>query len=161
MQTYQVRDGARLLTFEGDRLGYVSSKRPGNPRWTEMSVYRTQGGQYILEKVGVSRVMHMSGCPNIIQKIPRFQEAHPGADPEDNDFQYDSCVPDEYDFTKLLVEEDRFWATIAERPDKIVDALYRLRDGVRTMPRISLNLLEEVSQSDPSFGTDWRIEKVL
>lgn len=157
--THQVRDGSRLLTFEGDLLGYVSSHRPGQSRWTEMSVYRTTGDTYILEKVGRSIVTHMPGCTHIIQTIPRFQAEYPGRDPEDG-FEFCDCVPDEYDFTKLLVESNRFWATTSPEPARIVEALYRIRDGVRTMPRISLTLLEEVSKRDPDFGSDWRVEVI-
>lgn len=158
---HQVRDGSRLLTFEGDLLGCVSSRRDGAPRWTEMSIYKTHGtGSYVLEKVGLSVVTHVEGCPGIIDPpLPRFQEEHPGADPDDG-FEYDDCVPEEYDFTKLLVERTRYWSTISDQPDKIVDALYRLRDGVRTMPRISLALLEDVSKADPSFGEGWRVEVI-
>jgi hypothetical protein len=155
MRSYQVRDGSRLISFDGDLLGHISSARPGTPRWTEMSIYRTKGNSYVLEKVGRSVVTHMEGCVGIIG----FQAAHPGDDP-DIGYTYHDCVPDEYDFTKLLVEEDRFWAIIAEDPERIVEALYRRREGVRHLPRISLDLLGRVSDIDPSFGSSWRVEHI-
>lgn len=157
--THQVRDGSRLITFEGERLGYISSQRDGHPRWTEMSIYRTDGGSYVLEKVGRSVVTHMPGCPGIIGKIPRFQQAHPGDDPDEG-YEYHDCVPDEYDFTRLLVEEDRFWATIATEPSDIVDALYRRRGGIRHLPRIGLDLLDIVSAVEPRFEPAVRVEHI-
>jgi hypothetical protein len=157
--TYQVRDGPRLITFDGVLLGFVSSQRTGNPRWTEMSIYKTTGGTYVLEKVGRSTVTHMPGCPDIVGKIPRFQEVHAGDDP-DVGYQYHTCVPQEYDFTRLLAEEDRYWAMVAEEPARVTEALYRRREGERHLPRISLDLLEVVSRSDPSFGMDWRVERI-
>lgn len=157
--TFQVRDGSRLLAFEGEMLGTISSRR-GDPRWTEMTLYRTQKGQYILEKVGCSVMTHMPGCSEIIGNIPRFQVEHPGADP-DVGFIYHSCVPEEYDFTSLLVESNRYWATVVNEPEKIVEALYRRRQGARHLPRIGLDLLEQVTESDPSFGDFWRVEHVL
>lgn len=147
--THQVRDGARLLTFDGELLGHITSGDKDKTRWTEMSVYKTTSGTYILEKVGKSIVTHMPECVEIRGEIPRFQTAHPGADPDD--FEYHDCVPDEYDFTKLLVELDRYWATIAEDPQQIIEALYRKRDGVRHMPRISIELLEKLGNVDPAF----------
>ena len=59
-QPYEVRDGSRLITFDGVLLGAVSSKRPSSPRWSEYHLYRTEGGVYVLEKVGRSTVVHMS-----------------------------------------------------------------------------------------------------
>ncbi len=160
--THQVRDGSRLLTFEGARLGTVTSKRDGVPRWTEMSVFKTVGGQYVLEKVGRSVVTHMPGCPEILNPpLPRFQTEFPGEDPDEG-FEFHECVPEEYNFPQLLVENQRYWATISSEPSEIVDALYRRRDGgTRQLPRISIILLEEVTATDPDFGDDWRVEKIL
>lgn len=156
--TYQVRDGARLLTFEGELLGFISSEEAGKARWTEMSIYKTVGGSYILEKVGRSLMLHMPGCKDIRGTIPRFQTAHPGDDP-DNGYEFHDCVPDEYDFPQLLIEEDRYWATIAEDPRRIIEALYRKKDGIRHMPRISIDLLDIVSAKDRSFTT-WQVEHI-
>ncbi len=156
--TYQVRDGARLLVFEGELLGSISSRR-ADPRWTEMNLYRTTMGEYILEKVGRSVMTHIAGCGEIIGNIPRFQSEHPGDDP-DFGYVYHHCVPEEYDFTKLLVENDRYWATRVKTPEEIVEALYRRKRGMQHMPRIGLELLEQVSERDPSFGDSWRVEIV-
>lgn len=158
MDKYQVRDGSRLLTFDGELLGRISSQRPNVPRWTEMSIYKTVGGSYVLEKVGRSIVTHMPGCSEVFSDLPRFQDAHPGDDPDD--YEFHSCVPTEYDFPSLLVEEDRYWAIISEDTDKIVDALYRRRDNSRHLPRISIELLEKVSANHPPFGNDWKVEHI-
>lgn len=157
---YQVRDRTRLLTFTGTMLGTVSSRQDSSQmRWTEMSLYRTDGGSYILEKVGRSVVTHIPGCIAIIGTIPRFQDAHPGDDPDEG-YVYHDCVPDEYDFTQLLVEEDRFWAVIAQEPDKIVDALYRKQDDMRFLPRVAMKLLEQASIEDPALARSWRVEEI-
>jgi hypothetical protein len=147
-----------LLTFDGTLLATITSERDSSPRWTEMSVYKTDQGTYILEKVGKSTVTHLPGCKDIIGKLPRFQEAHPGADPDN--FEYHSCVTEEYDFTELLCEEDRYWSTIASDPAKIVDALYRKRAGERHMPRISLDLLTAASEADPALAAVAAIERI-
>jgi hypothetical protein len=157
--TYQVRDGSRLITFDGVLLGYISSQRASNPRWTEMTIYKTAGGSYVLEKVGKSLVTHMPGCKEIKGRYPRFQEAHPGDDPDDG-YVYCACVPSTYDFTRLLAEEDRYWAMVAQEPARVVDALHRKREGEQHLPRIALQLLEQVSLADPSFGMDWRVERI-
>jgi hypothetical protein len=156
---FKVRDGARLIAFEGRHLGKVSSRRPDSPRWTELQLFRTSGGSYVLEKLGMSIMLHVPGCPRILGEIPRFQDAYPGEDP-DVGFEYDECVGAEYDFTRLLVEEPRYWATIATDPHEIVAALYRKRDGSRHLPRISIELLENVAAIDEAINAAYRVERI-
>lgn len=158
--SYQVRDRSRLVAFDGALLATVSSRSgPEQPRWTEMSLYLTDGGSYVLEKVGRSVVTHVEGCDGPNGPIPRFQDAHPGDDPDDG-YEYHDCVPDQYDFTTLLVEEDRFWAVIAEQPEQIVDALYRRHDDARFLPRISVELLQLASMHDVRIASTWRVERI-
>jgi hypothetical protein len=159
----QVRDGNRLLTFDGKLLASISSRESAsNDRWTEMRVFQTTGGSYILEKVGRSVRLHMPGCPDILKDLPLFQQAHPGEDPEAGYSWCERCSPpigEEYDFPSLLCEEDRYWATISTDPDVIIDALWRKREGYRRLPRISVQLLNDLCVVDPSFEV-WRTEKV-
>ena len=105
MERCEVRDGLRVITFDGDRLGHVTSWRSSAPRWTEMSLYRTEGGSFVLEKVGRSVMCHVPTCKIPPQgwpvakkpwsvsvgKLPRFQEEHPGDDP-DVGYWYCDCV---------------------------------------------------------------------
>lgn len=158
--THQVRDGQRLITFEGVLLGEVTSRRPGVARWTEMYAYRTDGGAYVLEKVGLSTVCHMPGCVEMKPGLPRFQTEHPGEDPDHGFVFHEDCVPEEYDFTRLLVEQTRYWAKITKDPAEILAALERRRDGVVTLPRIGSELLALVSAADPEFGDFWMVGQV-
>ena len=158
----QVRDGNRLLTFDGSLLASTSSREASKDRWTEMRVYKTHGGSYILEKVGRSVRLHMPGCEDIINDIPLFQSEHPGDDPEVGYSWCKRCSPtigEEYDFPILLVEKDRFWATISEDHDVIIDALWRKRDGYRRLPRISIKLLTDLCLVDSKFSS-WQVEKI-
>lgn len=161
---HQVRDGAtRIIEFDGELLGEVSSRRSRGPRWTELRLFKTDAGTYVLEKVGASVVVHAPRCPNIIGSLPRFQEVHPGADPADENWWIcERCgTVAVQDITKLLVETNRHWATIAENPAQIVDALYRRKDGARSMPRMSLDLLDEAGKNDPEILKAFRSEFVL
>ena len=158
----QVRDGNRLLTFDGELLASITSREQSKDRWTEMRVYKTHGGSYILEKVGRSVRLHMPGCGDIINDLPLFQQEHPGDDPEVGYSWCERCSPpigEEYDFPSLLVEQDRFWATISTDPSVIIDALWRKREGYRRLPRISVQLLNDLCLVDPAFEV-WRVEKV-
>jgi hypothetical protein len=158
----QVRDGNRLLTFDGKLLASVSSRDSDRDRWTEMRIYQTTGGSYILEKIGRSIRLHMPGCSDILKDLPLFQQEHPGDDPEVGYSWCERCSPpigEEYDFPSLLVEEDRFWATISTDPEVIIDALWRKRDNYTRLPRISVQLLTDLCVVDPAFEV-WRTERV-
>ena len=145
--TYHVRDGTKLLTFEGVLLAHISSRRPTAPRWTEMSLYRTAGGTYVYEKIGRSRVVHLEGCNRIVQPLPRFQDARPGEDPDEG-YEYCSCVPQEYDFTQLLSEEDRYSTAVSSSPTDIIDSLYKKKGTTRELPQMAASLLEQACAHD-------------
>lgn len=162
MTEFIVQDGFRKIRFNGDLLARASSERPKPRRWTDLALYRTDGGTYILAKVGASRVMHVRDCPDVVEDLPRFQEVFPGEDPDDPKFQYDDCVPEVYDFPSLLVEKDRHWAQISDNPTSVIRSLMRYKDHARWLPRLSMQLLERASELDPAIrdayqSTDTRI----
>lgn len=149
---YQVKDGKRLISFEGTRLGSVTSEYGGKARWSEMAIYKTVNQYYVLEKVGRSVVTHIEGCHEVTRRLPRFQEAHPGDDPDYGYEYHEACVPDEYDFTKLLVEEDWHWACVSNNVKEIVDALFRRKGGSKLVTKIGTDLLEQAARHDGEFG---------
>lgn len=165
-EKFKVRDGTtRTIEFEGERLAEVSSQRHGSPRWTELRLYRTGSGVFVLEKVGASVVLHAPGCPEILPGavLPRFQAEYPGHDPADDSWWWCETCGDnaELDMTTLLVEANRYWAIISETPNEIVDSLYRRKGGARTMPRMSLALLEEAAQRSPEILDSYRSEVLI
>lgn len=167
MTKFKVRDGTtRTIEFEGQRLAEVSSRRTGSPRWTELRLYRTQSGVFVLEKVGASVVLHAPGCPEILPgtALPRFQAEYPGQDPAADEWWWcETCgeKAEQIDMPSLLVESNRYWAIISETPDEIVDSLYRRKGGARTMPRMSLALLEEAARSSPEILDSYRSEVLI
>ncbi len=54
-QRWAVRDGARKIEFTGVLLAETSSATPRKNRWSELRVYRTDGGNYIVERNGRTR----------------------------------------------------------------------------------------------------------
>lgn len=160
MDQYQVRDRHRILTFNGVLLAEASSRRRDASRWTELRLYQTVGGSYVLEKIGRSVVTHMPTCAEIVDKnLPRFQEVHPGADP-DEDFEYHDCVPDEYDFTLLLVEQDRCWGLTTDSPTAVMEALKlkgRYVEQTR-MPVVGRSLLDAAARVDARFKVLWTVQ---
>lgn len=159
MDSYEVEGAGRLLTFSGIILGSATSQKPKSARWTELTLYKTIGGSYVLEKIGRSLVTHMPGCPDIIGEIPRFQAAHPGEDPDE--YEFHECVPETYDFTQLLVEMDRRWAINSDDPHEIVESLkFRKSSGEMSMPMTATILLGNVVKVEPAFREAWQPQHI-
>ena len=49
---YQVRDGQRVMVFDGRRIARVSSHTKGKQRWIELALYVTEAGTYVLHGCG-------------------------------------------------------------------------------------------------------------
>lgn len=71
----RIRDAARTIEFEGTMLSDVSTETDSNPRWTEMELYLTVDGRYVLTIIGRSVVYHdsagrcNSGVPTPVGEI--------------------------------------------------------------------------------------------
>lgn len=50
------RDGDMPLRFTGTQIASASSHEPGKDRWTELTLYRTTTGRYVLHEEGLSDV---------------------------------------------------------------------------------------------------------
>lgn len=49
---WQVQDEDRTIEFRGERLAKSSSWSQGKLRWTEVEIYRTTSGRYIVATIG-------------------------------------------------------------------------------------------------------------
>lgn len=56
MKDYTVYDGEQAVRFTGELLSAVSSNDQHKPRWTVTEIYKTEAGNYIVHKVGKSRI---------------------------------------------------------------------------------------------------------
>lgn len=157
---YEVRDESRVVRFTGQELASISTSRPGAPRWTEMVLYHTDSGRYVLSKIGRSMVVHMPGCSAVIQRLNRFVDEYPAAEPHVIGVDFHACVPEPYNLDDLLIEKTRYWALVAEDPTAVVEALHTNNDGIRQLPRMSASLLEQASGVDPDIAQVFRTERV-
>lgn len=51
-EDFEVRDGSRSFKFSGVRLATATSRADGKARWFDLSIYRTQGGSYVVHGAG-------------------------------------------------------------------------------------------------------------
>lgn len=58
-EAYEILDRVRRIRFRGRMIGKASTQRDGGgPRWTDITIYRTEGGQYVIQREGISLVYH-------------------------------------------------------------------------------------------------------
>lgn len=60
---YKVPDRLRRLEFTGRMIGKGSAQREGGePRWTDITIYVTEGGSYVVQREGISLVYHQENA---------------------------------------------------------------------------------------------------
>jgi hypothetical protein len=84
---YEVPDPVENLEFAGRMIGKSSTRIGDDPRWTDITIYVTAGGQYIVQKEGVSLVYHRADAscrggkvvtnPQIIEGSAPCRDCHP------------------------------------------------------------------------------------
>jgi hypothetical protein len=103
-KTFHVRNQLEVIEFEGKQISGATTERPEDPRWTEINIYKTAGGSYVIQRIGRSVVYHVHGSEcnygiaTRVDKLPEDAEpcnvCNPGLpedlDPEDIvDFEID------------------------------------------------------------------------
>jgi hypothetical protein len=151
----EVRDGDRVLQFNGQLLAKSSSQRRNAYRWIEFELYKTESGSYILSRVGVSLIFHGAAC-TLVSKYG-LQE-RPGADLRTGAIPCEECGPD-YDLDLVFPEKYRNWAQISDKAEAVLDALYKFDDnGARYLTGVAKRLLEDASKVDTGVASIYRVE---
>lgn len=154
---YEVKDGSRILQFNGKLLGESSSWRRNSYRWVEFQLYKTETGKYILSRIGVSLIFHGAACPLV--KRYALHEV-PSDDLYDDAVPCEDCQPLE---TAELVfpEKYRYWAQVSDDPSAVLEAVYKEDDGgARYLTYVAKRLLEEASEMDAGIASVYRVEKI-
>lgn len=159
---HSVRDSTRRYEFMGTRLTYVSSHAPGKTRWTEIELYRTQGGMYIAHKVGRTTLVHSTDCEELRKYNKRYT---PGIDgigrdelPPNKRDACPTCRPDMHtllhsDPLSLKFERDRHTVHTCETPEEAIQALHNVRHGVRSLGTLAGSALSMASDRDPVLAS--------
>lgn len=151
---HQVRDGERILQFDGDLLAESTSHRRGQTRWIEFKLYRTKAGSYILSRVGNSIVFHGRGCSLVSQYRLKSGDVAVDAAP------CESCSP-HHDEDELFPERIRYWAQVMEQPTSVLEALYKYdSDGAKYMTLVAQRLLSQASRVDTRIAGAYNVEVV-
>lgn len=153
----EVRDGDRVLQFNGTLLAKSSSERRGAYRWVEFELYKTESGSYILSRVGVSLFFHGAACP-LVTKY-RLNEAA-SYSLSDRSIPCPDCEPDE-SLDLVFPEKYRYWAQVSDQPDAVLDALYKYDDnGARYLTGVAQRLLKDASKVDFGIASVYNVEVI-
>lgn len=66
-----VQDRLREIEFSGRELGRATTEKDDSLRWTEIVIYKTSGGKYIIERLGRSLIYHVPENPATPAKATR------------------------------------------------------------------------------------------
>lgn len=155
-QRFDLRDGQRPITFVGWMVANADSQSGTNPRWTELSLYRTITGRYVLEKIGRSDVFHSPGCKRksgaFFESLDHALEADQDRAEDDAYVPCDICKPD-FAQQPVYVERDISAVAVYAEPEQLVDALFRKdADNMRYLSRVSRELLDEAASRDEGIA---------
>lgn len=155
----QVRDGSRILQFEGRSIGSSTSWRHGSHRWVEFSLYRTdETGVYILSRIGVSMLYHTTDCEVVARNKLREEPAvdlDPGAVP------CPQCRPDLVDFPMVCPERARHWAQVCDDAVSVLESLMKYDEtGSRYLTFVAKRLLENASDADPDIASVYQVQTI-
>lgn len=154
----EVKDGTRILKFNGKLLGKSSSWRRGSNRWIEFELYKTDNGSYVLSRVGVSVIYHAGAC-HLVKRYG-LQEQLTEETLSTDVVPCDECRPSLM-AEVIFPEKNRYWAQVSEDPNSVLEALYKYDNGgARYLTHVAQRLLEQASETDKAIESVYRIEMI-
>lgn len=162
----EVHDDQRILRFDGEEIGFSSSRRSDSSRWIEFSLYKTHGdGQYVLSRIGVSTVYHTPDCRfskrghiepvtwDTLEKdaVPCYMVQGSG----------EGCRPDPEEFPLVCPEEDKTWARVFKTPEALLNGLMKSdRQGNLYMTGVARRLLASAGENDPAVAGAYQVQTI-
>lgn len=144
---FKVHDGDQVLMFRGERLSHATTNDGKRLRWTEVEIYRTEGGKYVTTRVGKSLVYHdVLGCGygKPIDTVPASARPCP------------VCRPD--DDADLTLEQDRCMAQVSSTPEGVIEFLTLYDDDdVRYIPAVNKRAILEACEKDEALHTAYAV----
>lgn len=153
----EVKDGTRILKFNGKLLGKSSSWRRGSNRWIEFELYKTDNGSYVLSRIGVSVIYHTGAC-HLVKRYG-LQEIV-AQDVTGDVVPCDDCKPSLM-AEVVFPEKNRYWAQVSDDPNAVLEALYKFDNGgAKYLTHVAQRLLEDSSVADKGIESVYRIEMI-
>ena len=150
----RLNDDKRSIKFSGSLLGEASSKTDTSLRWVEFKLYKTKGGQYILWRIGKSRVYHTIWCNKKLDFYPSntvvfsdlipCQKCQPSPDEE--------YVSPEMPRSKILTTKNAA---------SVIKLLYMVdKDDIQYLTNVAIDLLNQSSENDKDIKDAYEEEYI-
>lgn len=151
MEEHEVRDSDGTIKFRGVLLGSATSRSgPANLRWTELHIFRTEAGTYVVNKIGRTRAYHVPGeeCAKRAPVIP-----NPGRAAMSGLLPCPFCGPYPDD-AEVALEVDRSSVQTATSASGCVESCKTFNHQEQTvfLTNVARRALEAAAQSDEAVA---------
>jgi hypothetical protein len=158
---FQVKDGDRVLQFEGKQLAHSSSYRADADRWVEFDLYRTEAGAYVVARVGYSNLFHTADCK--VVRRGRHSPA-PVATLTEDSKACELCSPvTSVDQAHELIypEKPIYWAQVCQNADGALESLAMYdQDGARYFTHVARKLIRDAAKHDMPIRDAYYVEVI-
>jgi hypothetical protein len=158
VEIYRLPNGSdgQVIEFTGKQIGSGFSHGGEDAlRWTEVRLFRTQAGKYVLQKVGRSVVIHVAGEDCSSGKEWDGEATLNGYRP------CPICRPIDDEPDQLMIEQDRHTVHVSDTAEGIVECAYSQdSEGVTYMTRVAHQCLLRACRMDPAIKRAFMTQKV-
>lgn len=156
------KDGDDDVEFTGVQLSLATTETPEATRWTEISIYRTEGGRYVIHRCGRSVLFHAhagtcnTGVPIMIGQLDEFDrnELQPCA----------RCRPGEIVDIELreMIDREVDWYNVDDCPAAEVAETLKLKrdDGTKFISQVAQRALLEAMNVDAVLRDSVTVRKI-
>lgn len=160
-RTHRVPDQHQTLEFDGRRIGFASTETEDTTRWTEIEVFVTRSGKYVVHRVGVSLTYHAAGAPCASGSLMSVEEMLRDTAPDDIDAEHVPCEKCKPAPASMLPptdnvrrETDRHSADAVANPPELIKALsLRRPNGSSYLSAVARDALSDAARHDTAIGT--------
>jgi len=155
----QVRDGSRIIQFEGSLIGHSTSWRRGSHRWVEFSLYRTEETRvYVLARTGVSLLYHYPGC-EVVERN-NLKET-PASELDRDAVACPQCRPDQINMPIVCPERPRYWAQVCDDAQAVLESLTKYDEsGSQYLTFVARRLLDDASKTDDDIARVYQVQTI-
>lgn len=157
-QKYTVKNGVITYNFQGITLAKSSSRVANRPRWVEFELYITPKKQYVLSRIGMSVFYHTKSCATVTRNS---LAAVDGAELAGYYTPCPECRPSRMEYEGVYPELPRYWASICEDAEGVVEALMKKDDFNNWyLTHVAKRLLEDAGKYDPAIDEAFRVQTI-
>lgn len=143
----------QMYRFDGELLATSDSRRSGAHRWISFALYRSEGGSYILSRVGHSLLYHRPDCEVVKRNDLEIGPAEVGG------VACEICTPLPLD--AVCPEKPRYWAAIMKDASSVLRALQRSNGETQYVTKVAARLVEQAAVRDRSIAEAWAVQVVV